>query len=416
MKILWFVNISMPAVLEHIGQKITGSGWWLSGLANEFKKDNSIDLTIAHCSHKYEKFEKFDSEGITYWMIPAKNRNIVGWNSSGLVKKLAEYIDNEKFDLIDVHGSEYVYGLVASLIKVPTVITIQGFVSEVVKNKYGRVNLLNTIRQTRGISDIKSNLILIYTDIINYFRARSELNIFKQAAYFIGRTEWDKAMVAKLSPSLKKYYVCWEIMRPIFYEQFWTGDLKDDNFTLFQCGRIVPYRGTDRLIYLLAELKEKFPKISLRLAGGTGVTSWEKYIKRLARKLNVIDRISFLGYLSSEQLAQELRNAAVFVYPSYVDNSSNSLAEAMCIGIPCVSSNVGGITTMIKDGYNGLLFNPDDLQQMTQQVSRVLVDRKLAQELGKNARKVAINRHDSQKVADETKNAYESILNDWAAK
>jgi L-malate glycosyltransferase len=414
MKILWFVNIAFPEVLEKIGQKPSGSGWWLTSLAREMAKDSSIKLTIANCSPAYKSFERFESDGIEFWMIPAKSSNINGYKSGKLVCKLAQLANDSDVDIIDVHGTEYLYGQISPfVVNKPVVITIQGFINEVIKKAFGDKSFLETVMlQTRSFRDIKSLLIMINNYLSMRVRIKSEQAILKFSPYIIGRTDWDKTITYKFNPNRRGYFTCWEIIRPEFYKTAWSWEAKTAQ-KIFTCGRCEFAKGLDDLVWILPELKSRFPQIELRLTIEADKAGYSRYLARLAKNLGVAERMKFLGYLSGIQIVDELKNASIFAHPSYVDNSPNTIAEAMCIGTPCVASDVGGIPSMIKDGDNGLLFEAGNRKQLLGKISIMLSDRNLAEKLGANARRTALERHDPAKVVRETVEAYKNVLADW---
>lgn len=75
---------------------------------------------------------------------------------------------------------------------------------------------------------------------------------------------------------------------------------------------------------------------------------------------NVWERIQFRHNLTPAEIAQELARATVFLYPTRADNSPNAVKEAVVAGVPVVASKVGGIPDYVTDGKNGFLFTPGD--------------------------------------------------------
>ena len=105
--------------------------------------------------------------------------------------------------------------------------------------------------------------------------------------------------------------------------------------------------------------------------------------------------------------------ADVYAHPSLIDNSPNSLAEAMLVGVPCVASAAGGIPSMIEDGRDGLLYPPGDVEALAATIAAVTSDRAMARRLGAAARKRALVRHDPTAIARSTSMMYEDILCLW---
>ena len=108
--------------------------------------------------------------------------------------------------------------------------------------------------------------------------------------------------------------------------------------------------------------------------------------------------------------AAELAAADVFAYPSFIDNSPNSLAEAMLVGAPIVASRVGGIPTLLTDGEQGFLAAAGDAAALAAAVERLLADRAAAARLGSAARAVALARHEPGRITDRTLEIYEDVV------
>ena len=408
MKVFWFVNIVMPAVRKELGQDATGSGWWLSSLAECIRRDSDLSLIIAHCSSEFDKYSEFDIDGVLYILIPAKTSELIGHNSSVKVKELVEIVNRHKPDIIGVNGTEYIYGQVSDYLDVPVVVTIQGFVSEVEKRLFGSCGLLGYIfRQTNSLKDLKG-LIKVFWSLWCYRkRSLSEYEILKCNKYFMGRTEWDKNIVESKAVNLIKYYECWEILRPIFYEVNWKP--AEEKIILFTLGGN-PYKGADEIVRAFAEVNKKLPKSKLMIAGNISNEGWGKYVRKLIYKLRISEKIIFCGYVSDSKLAELLQNASVYVHPSYVDNSPNSLAEAMCVGTPCVASNTCGIPSLLSNNETGLLYELGNIQDLAKKIELLLADIEFASVLGGNAKKTSRERHAPEKVAGELLFAYKDIL------
>ena len=99
----------------------------------------------------------------------------------------------------------------------------------------------------------------------------------------------------------------------------------------------------------------------------------------------------------------------VFTITSYIENSPNSLAEAMLSGLPCVASYVGGIPSMVDGGLTGLLYPVEEVPVLADRIRRIFLDDQLAMQLGENARRIALERHDPAAVVDQLLAAYNKI-------
>jgi glycosyltransferase involved in cell wall biosynthesis len=244
--------------------------------------------------------------------------------------------------------------------------------------------------------------------------ARYETRILSAADGFLGRTDWDEAYARQHNPRAP-YFRVGEILRPQFRATRWSLDACDRH-TLIYTNAGHPLRGTPNLLAAAAILRHEFPDLRLRLAGVVSQRSgYGRFLRRRIRDLKLTDCVEFLGYLDGDAMAGALTRAHAFVISSYMENSPNSLAEAMTVGMPCVASSVGGIPSMVDHGRTGFLYPVDDIQQLAAAIRRIFRDDQETVRIGAAAREVAGLRHDPATVTDQLLAAYEKVLKFGAA-
>lgn len=138
-------------------------------------------------------------------------------------------------------------------------------------------------------------------------------------------------------------------------------------------------------IRLIAKLSKIYPSVQLTMVGPDKDGSMES-CKKLAEDLKVSDKISFTGKLSKQEWAKLSEQHDVFINTTRFDNLPVSLIEAMALGIPVVSTNVGGIPFLISNHENGLLVDNDDVDAMCTSVDTLLRQPALAIEISLKAR------------------------------
>ena len=119
-----------------------------------------------------------------------------------------------------------------------------------------------------------------------------------------------------------------------------------------------------------------------------------------------------LGHLNSEQLVDNLCKAHLFVMPSHIENNSNSLCEAMKIGMPCIASNVGGIGSLIINNFDGILFQNGDSISLAGAIKELLLNKEKLISISQNAIKSSDEKHDKEKIINNLLAIYNSIVND----
>lgn len=153
-------------------------------------------------------------------------------------------------------------------------------------------------------------------------------------------------------------------------------------------------------VKVLSTLKEKYPNATLTMVGPDKDGSMET-TKALAEKLN--DEVSFTGKLSKEDWWKLSEEYDVFINTTHFDNTPVSVMEAMALGIPVVSTNVGGIPFLIENNKTALLVDDNDITEMVNSIQRLIEDKNLTISLSENGRKLA-ETWDWDKVKEQWKN------------
>ena len=86
------------------------------------------------------------------------------------------------------------------------------------------------------------------------------------------------------------------------------------------------------------------------------ISAYGKYLQQLICRGNLEEKVVFLGRLSGEQMKEQYLKSNLFVCCSAIENSPNSLGEAMLLGVPCISADVGGISSVFEGGKDGFLY------------------------------------------------------------
>ena len=142
-------------------------------------------------------------------------------------------------------------------------------------------------------------------------------------------------------------------------------------------------------ITMFSRVLDSIPDASMTMVGPDKGDGTFQATKKTAKDLGLLERISFPGAISKEDVPKVMTQHDVFVNTTNVDNTPVSIVEAMACGLPVVSTNVGGIPYLLEHGKTGLLVSPGDAGEMAGAVRRLLSEPQLAQDLGDNGRKLA---------------------------
>ena len=169
------------------------------------------------------------------------------------------------------------------------------------------------------------------------------------------------------------------------------------------------YKGVD-LILKTAKLLKQLTSMNFEwnVFGVSDIRFYEYKYGIVAKNVNVNIR----GSVGKEVLVNELCNSSVYVHPSYIDNSPNSVCEAQLIGIPVLATNVGGISSLVKDGETGFLFPANDPYMLANLIKMVVNDVSLSGKISSAEISVAKARHNPDSIKTTLLNVYNYILNE----
>lgn len=147
-------------------------------------------------------------------------------------------------------------------------------------------------------------------------------------------------------------------------------------------GRLEPQKNHRLLLQAFAGFWKKFPEWELHLFGQG---SLECELKQTTAELGAEKQIIFEGFQSD--VLERIRSYGMYVLSSDYEGISNSLMEAMAIGLPCISTDcpIGGSALCIQNGENGLLVPVGDAKALQKAMEHLADDEELAKKLGKNA-------------------------------
>lgn len=175
----------------------------------------------------------------------------------------------------------------------------------------------------------------------------------------------------------------------------------EDKVMLLYVGRVSLEKDLDILFEAYGQIRNEYgDKVSLVVTGDGPML--DKY------KSDNKDVI-FTGYLKGEALSQLYASSDIFAFPSSSETLGNVVLEAMASEIPVVGVNSGGVKDNIVDGYNGLLSKPQDVKSFKQGIKILIDNEDYRIQIGKNARKFALNK-DWDKIFEKLIHQYEEVI------
>ncbi|MBC2695746.1 MAG: glycosyltransferase family 4 protein [Desulfobacteraceae bacterium] len=392
MKIAWLapypINLLIPELKT--SKNVAGhAASWVLNLSNELARQNNVEMHIITHTAGIPYSQVIEKNNIIFHVIryccPFTNRgfppylplNALTWYK-GFTCKALTILERIQPDIVHAHGTENAFALTACKSGLPSLTSIQGIIVE--------------------LNKISPSL---------FFRLQIPIEAYavKRNKNFGCRTEWDKSFVLSINPDANVFYVP-EAIGNLFFKHKWG---RTNPFSVLFVGYLSKRKGIEVLLHSISMTKRKFPQIVLKVVG-SGPEKYLRYLMELTRQLNIEKNVAWLGSCGAEEIAGYLCGSTIFILPTFIDNSPNSLAEAMAVGTPSIASRVGGVPSMIEDGVDGLLVESNNAEELAAKIIALLGSEEMQAGLSKNARATALRRNLPQQVAETVIDVYKAII------
>lgn len=415
MKVLWITNILFPeasAVLTG-NKELKSSGGWMLGAAKGLIEQGDIDLYVATVSTYVKTLTRLKGANITYFLIPFGKGNL---RENKEYNTYWQKINSEVSpDIVHIHGTEYSHGYayMQACGCENVVVSIQGLKSACCDYYYHGVTK-SDIYKTITLRDLLRGSII--NDQQSFKRsAKYEIEMLKSAKHIIGRTSWDKERTWAINPNAN-YHFCNETLREEFYDGSVWDYKKCNKHTIFLSQAGYPIKGLHQVLRAMPIILRHYPDAVIRVAGSDitrterirdymHYTGYGKFINKLINKLNLRGKVIFTGNLNAAEMKYEYLSANVFICPSSIENSPNSLGEAQILGVPCIASYAGGIPDMMI-GCEQNLYRFEEVEMLAYKVCEVF-ERKDKQH---NMISTALKRHDQKANSERLLTIYNEII------
>ena len=412
----------LPKVAKSISKITEVGGGWLTGLSNDLADDKEIELSVAFPLLKESTMINGKVDNFNYYAFPNDCPKTTVYNPK-IEKYLEQILIEVKPDIIHIFGTEYPHTL--AMINVcdkfdlidKVIINIQGLCSVCAVHYLSGVP--NNIQKKYTFRDFvkQDNLIQQRNKFIK--RGQFEIIALQKARHIIGRTDWDKACTQQISPNAK-YHFCNETLRDEFYKHNW--DIQTcEKYSIFISQSSYPLKGFHFMLEAMPEILKNHPDAHIYTTGKNPLkiesvidklrmSSYSKYIGQIIKREHLEDKVTFMGILNEEEMCNAFMKAHVFVSPSSIENSPNSVGEAMILGVPTITSDVGGVKNMLTHDVEGLVYQHDAPYMLAHYVCEVFANDSLTLKFSKNARKHASIMHNRKTNLETMLGIYKEII------
>lgn len=415
-KLLWLVNVKLPVIDEvQNKQASVNVGGWLTGLYESLTINNEISQ-IMICYPTHDSTEKEFISGKLH-AIPFVYSN--EQTSEKIDKYFTDLLHKYEPDIIHIHGSEFSYSLAMSnaaekcnqLDRV--VCSIQGMVSVYAHHYYAA--LPDSVVRKKTIVERLRGTALEKQKIDYEKRGFDEIALLKKVKHVVGRTSWDRACTWIINPE-SHYHFCNEILRSSFYDGKWRYDQCRPHTIMLSQGA-KPIKGLHIVLDALKIVKEYYPDVKVVVAGNNilaekNKSSYARYIEKQISEGGLSDNITFTGNLNEQEMKNNMLKSNVFVLPSSIENSPNSLGEAMLLGLPCIASDVGGVLDMMRHEEEGIVYPFNEFYKLAYEIIRVFRMKTDAEKMGIEAAKHARVTHSATLNAEKMMSIYREIIDE----
>ncbi len=408
MRVLWF-EVTEPSAYASGGQPIGG---WQDSLERIVRTIPDLELIIAFVSEQHAEVKEID--GVTY--VPIYTR----W--SFWERKFRKYWDVyvEKMlpgarrvveqylpDLIHIFGIEWPFGQIVAYTNVPVVVHIMGAAVPYLNASYP---------PSYSACDVAFRHLLHPVKLYRLWNQQRyeknwvswERRTWSLVENYMGRTKWDESLSRLMHPN-RHYFHVDEALRSVFLtsQRKWhipaSGSIK-----LVSTGCSTFWKGPDMMLKVAKILTDHQVDFEWNVVGK--MNPQMKQLVESKEKVRYEDcHIRFLGYQQPEALLEILCSSTLYVHTAYIENSPNSICEAQCLGVPVVSTNVGGVSSLVHDGQDGILVPANDPWQMADAIIQLASDPERMQSFSENGSEVALSRHSDSQIKQQLLACYDAL-------
>lgn len=228
--------------------------------------------------------------------------------------------------------------------------------------------------------------------------------MLKECSAFIVLGEKWNAVINSIEPRTNTIVVSNTVHIPNY-----TVKWNDTKFQILFLGVLIKRKGVEDLIRAVSLLKENKKLGNLHFViAGTGAE--EEYLKKVANEKQVEQWIEFAGWTDGATKEKYLKESQVLVLPSYDEGLPIAVLEAISYGLPIIATDVGDVAAAVKNGQNGFLIQPGDIQELSEKIVWLSSDKDSYTKMSDESKKIACEEFSDEKYFEKIKNCYLSAI------
>ena len=425
MRVLWLCNIMLPVIAMHLGKSVNNKEGWLSGTYDRMKKagfrtDAGEKIELGICFPVESALDEIQ--------MTLPDIKIYGFYEdmshpecydSGLERRFRQITEDFNPDVVHCFGTEYPHTLAmtrAFAKPEKILVGIQGLCHKCA-DAY-MADLPDKVQKSKTFRDIirKDSLCLQKEKFEK--RGEYEKEALKRVSHVTGRTKWDKESVGEISTA--KYHFMNETLRNVFYEGCW-DEKKCIPHSIFFSQGDYPLKGLHYMLEALPDILEKYPDTTVYVAGNDltaykslkqklKISAYGKYLRKIMKKNGLSEHVKFLGKLTANDMKERYLKSHLYVCASSLENSPNSLGEAMLLGVPAVAPYTGGIPTVFEKDKDGFMFEPGNTKELADKVIDLFENPEKMNSFAVSAKEHAVKTHNPDENYRRLLEIYQEIV------
>lgn len=419
MRILWIVNKPVGGLHVYLFNKPATGGLWMEAMIDRIVDDQEVDLVVVNVDN-IKSIRRIEVNGVCYYTIPGNNNDKYDYKSLQARSYWKYILEKEKPDLIELWGTEMPIGIPALDVAgdIPAVVYVQGILESI--GKYYTAGMTTKeLKKARSFRDVMTRSTIHQRQKAYLKRAQLEAQIISRCKNIIIENKWAEAYNKKNCADVAVHW-CPLSISSAFNEAAWSME-KVKRYTIMCPAANYPIKGLHMLLKAIAIVKNKYPNIHLFIPGTPlkdnmsfkdclKQNGYEKFIRSQINALRIGENVHYTGRLTAEEMAKKMSESHVFVMSSAIENHSSTLKEAMTVGVPCVSSYVGGVPEYAKHRENCLIYRFEDYEVLAQEIMSLFESDDLCQLISQNASEMMHNFKQNNDFYKISKEIYKRII------
>lgn len=365
MRVLWIV-MDDSLYKSESSNSYNGCGWiiGLKKAMESYAADINIGITFLTTSNiepfktninGYEFYPIYDKPMTSFSKLLYYWHNYKKYNNEPHKGELFKVITDFSPDVIHLFGIENSLAYIINSTNIPVVAHLQGILNPYCNSFFPEgMNVFSAKLHGNFIREnlLNNNICFGYNSM--RVRAIKERILFKGLKYAMGRTMWDKNITHLFSPNCKYFHVD-EILRDEFYLADKWIYRRHQKIKIISTISETVYKGLDVIMKTAKILSELNVDYEWSVIGINKDSQFVHFFEKQYKIDTSLLPIRFLGVKKASEIVSLLQNSSLYIHPSYIDNSPNSVCEAQILGVPIVACNVGGVSSLIKNRETGWL-------------------------------------------------------------